>query len=814
MTVNVDIGGIQYPYPNSAADQNWAAQQLAVIQALAANGGSSGGGSSAISAATFGFLPTATGVQNQAAWVLAIAAARADNVPLFIPDGTYDCNGHSLAPIYGGAGVGASLVFPGSVEVFGAGPGKTILAISGWIEPTYSDPVTIIDQNDNAAALMVVQPVDGIEVKLSNLTLKGPAEADLTHALSNVWGIYSGGGGSLELNNVFFENFNQSIKFSNNFPAFPGTGTRFSMIGGYDQFRGLGFLHEGDSDSEDFHDELKCRHRYQSDLAALISQLPTISAACHCLYISNGVSLRTIQNTYEETGGSGGESGCAWRHYSVGDSGVPKYSQSIGDVFLSGCAAAIIPNPNFVSTILGPTIHTADRTGNTAIQCPGPVIIDGLHMIGVGGASFGISDGAFTSGRVELSNSLIEGDWVYAFSRINDAADRWKIGPNVEMRCTSTGGGAAVRTLGGGIDFDGVLFDVTGGGTGASAFLKGGSVRMGNTRFTAGCKKLVIAADTAALSVEFQPGVIWDDSTRPAITPAAFIVTLSGQTDWYQGLGFQLTAPPSSQLVGSLQARPGIGTYAKSGASPNIALALPSNADTYVIDEAASPTIDNINMAGQAGGGAVANDLNCAYQPTVQLYVKQAFALGGTGNIVASGGLRPVGSVITLTYVNTLGTPKWVEVTQNLILAKNITTVGSGADTTEDNLMTYSLPAATLGANAQGIRVTAWGDGANTADVTTIKGYFGATAVVTKVLTASQANTWWAEFEVFRTGATAQTASGTIQNGGTANSAAQTNAAPGETLSGAVTVKFTGQRATSSVANSLRQLGMTVELLP
>lgn len=144
-------------------------------------------------------------------------------------------------------------------------------------------------------------------------------------------------------------------------------------------------------------------------------------------------------------------------------------------------------------------------------------------------------------------------------------------------------------------------------------------------------------------------------------------------------------------------------------------------------------------------------------------------------------------------------------------LTTNVTVVGSGADTTEDDLMTYSLPASTLGSNGRGVRVTAWGDGVSTADVTTVRGYFGATAVLTKVLTASQANTWKAVFEVMRTGAATQIATGVLHNGGTATSFVQANSSPAETLSGAVTIKFTGQRAVSSVANSVRQLGMIIE---
>jgi len=112
----------------------------------------------------------------------------------------------------------------------------------------------------------------------------------------------------------------------------------------------------------------------------------------------------------------------------------------------------------------------------------------------------------------------------------------------------------------------------------------------------------------------------------------------------------------------------------------------------------------------------------------------------------------------------------------------NVAGVGTGANTTEDTLMSYSLPAGTLAAANQGIRVTAWGTGVNTANVTTLRCYFGSTVVVSKVLTASQANTWRAVFEVFGVGASDQTAIGTIENGGTATSIANAEAEPTESV--------------------------------
>lgn len=147
------------------------------------------------------------------------------------------------------------------------------------------------------------------------------------------------------------------------------------------------------------------------------------------------------------------------------------------------------------------------------------------------------------------------------------------------------------------------------------------------------------------------------------------------------------------------------------------------------------------------------------------------------------------------------------------LVTSDTTVNGSGADTTEDTLTQFSFPASSLLVNGRGLRVTAWGDGVSTTDATTIKCYFGATVVATKVLTISQANTWRASMEIVRTGAATQVATGTVMNGGTVGSITQSNTSPGATLTGAVVIKCTGQRTITSSANSLRQLGLIVEFI-
>jgi hypothetical protein len=141
-------------------------------------------------------------------------------------------------------------------------------------------------------------------------------------------------------------------------------------------------------------------------------------------------------------------------------------------------------------------------------------------------------------------------------------------------------------------------------------------------------------------------------------------------------------------------------------------------------------------------------------------------------------------------------------------------TNGNGADTTEDTLKTFSVPAGAVSNTVTGVlHVHAWGDnnGISTTDVMTVRCYFGATVVASRVLTASQANTWDIDFEVIATGATTQVAEAVILQGGTTTFVGATQTTPAETVSGAITVKCTGQRATTSSANSVRQLGWIVE---
>jgi hypothetical protein len=144
-------------------------------------------------------------------------------------------------------------------------------------------------------------------------------------------------------------------------------------------------------------------------------------------------------------------------------------------------------------------------------------------------------------------------------------------------------------------------------------------------------------------------------------------------------------------------------------------------------------------------------------------------------------------------------------------LNTNVTSVGNTADTNEDVLMTYSLPANSLTVNARGVEIHAWGITTNNADTKTLKCYFGSTAIMTQALTASIAGVWDVRATVLRTGATGQEAIATLDSQGAAGAAMVTviNTQPAETLTGAVTIQCTGQ-ANAATANDIKQNGMTV----
>lgn len=138
------------------------------------------------------------------------------------------------------------------------------------------------------------------------------------------------------------------------------------------------------------------------------------------------------------------------------------------------------------------------------------------------------------------------------------------------------------------------------------------------------------------------------------------------------------------------------------------------------------------------------------------------------------------------------------------------TTPANNVTTGETDLMTYTLPANTLGTNGQALRITVWGTTAANANTKTLKLKFGATSVtLNPTTTAPNAKDWRATAIVARTGAATQemiteACVGAVQD-------STTRSAPTETLSGSLVIKVTGQSGTAS--DDISQKGMLIEQL-
>lgn len=136
------------------------------------------------------------------------------------------------------------------------------------------------------------------------------------------------------------------------------------------------------------------------------------------------------------------------------------------------------------------------------------------------------------------------------------------------------------------------------------------------------------------------------------------------------------------------------------------------------------------------------------------------------------------------------------------------TTSANNVSTGETDLITYPMPGGTLAVNTRGVRITAWGTSAANVNAKTLKVYFGATVVATTV-TSLSATPWVLRATVLRVTATTQTAAGEAFL--TANNGGPTITAPGATLSGAVTLKVTGQSAVAS--DDITGLALLVEAI-
>jgi len=135
----------------------------------------------------------------------------------------------------------------------------------------------------------------------------------------------------------------------------------------------------------------------------------------------------------------------------------------------------------------------------------------------------------------------------------------------------------------------------------------------------------------------------------------------------------------------------------------------------------------------------------------------------------------------------------------------------SNSGTGETDLMTYSVPANTLGTDNDYLEVEAFGEFTAPTGNATVKMKFGATTIFNTSALAFTTGAWRLRARIVRGGATSQLTITSFDGDTTLVTVTAQVAAPAETLSGAVTLKCTGQSGASS---EVTQEGFIVKWQP
>lgn len=139
------------------------------------------------------------------------------------------------------------------------------------------------------------------------------------------------------------------------------------------------------------------------------------------------------------------------------------------------------------------------------------------------------------------------------------------------------------------------------------------------------------------------------------------------------------------------------------------------------------------------------------------------------------------------------------------------TVSSNGADTTEDTLKTFDLPAGTLANVGDRLHIVAAGQLGATTDSKVVRLKFGGTTMSSQTSASAGQTGWRAEFDLYKTGASTQRWNGQFVNTsaavGTYNSGTVTDTA-------AITILVSGQNSTNSVANSINCQTLVVDYVP
>lgn len=217
------------------------------------------------------------------------------------------------------------------------------------------------------------------------------------------------------------------------------------------------------------------------------------------------------------------------------------------------------------------------------------------------------------------------------------------------------------------------------------------------------------------------------------------------------------------------------------------------------------------NVTISAGGGGIGltttNVVTASNMVVSDLTSGRVTFAGASGRLVDDADMTFATDTLTVTKVLVKAGSSSSTGKVGGVLKTDTTAVGNvGAG--EDDLITYSVPASTLGTNGDYITFDMAGTFAANANTKRVRIKFGATTLFDTTALIFNGVDWRAEGKIIRTGATTQKAICTFSSATTLLTQIADYTTPGETLSGAITLKATGE-ATSN--NDIVQEFLVVE---
>lgn len=139
--------------------------------------------------------------------------------------------------------------------------------------------------------------------------------------------------------------------------------------------------------------------------------------------------------------------------------------------------------------------------------------------------------------------------------------------------------------------------------------------------------------------------------------------------------------------------------------------------------------------------------------------------------------------------------------------------IGNGADTTDDTLFSYTLPAHSLDISGRTVQVEAFGHFATNNNNKTVKIFVGSALWITSGVVTTNNEAWWLRIQFTKGASNTQTGFAVGLTGGVgvplyvgSGTATETDTAP-------ILIRLTGASPTSGVANDVFANGMTTTFL-